>query len=484
MLLTLTTTYQPATDLGYLLHKNPDKLHSKKLSFGQAHVFYPEASVERCTAALLLDVDPVGLVRKAPGSGFALAQYVNDRPYAASSFMSVAINQLFGTLLSGRSKERQDLVEADLPLVATVHALPCRANEDFLRELFEPLGYQVEAERYPLDDKHPEWGLSPYFKLTLNKCCPLRELLIHLYVLIPVLDNKKHYYISVDEIDKLLDFGAGWLNDHPQKERIAQRYFRNLQSFSREALERLKQEQPVPLEDEEAENEGLQADSQEQALEETANPERKTSLNQLRLQAVIDQLQAHNVKTLLDLGCGEGRLLNRLKTDRSLSKIAGCDASIYSLGNAKERIKPDRQRRGEPKIELFQSGLTYRDKRFSGFDAITLVEVIEHIDLPRLSALERVVFEYAKPPLVIVTTPNLEYNALFEFLPQGKFRHSDHRFEWTRQEFENWAHGIAKAYNYVVNFSVIGEVSPEHGAPTQMAVFSQPEPETAEGEPS
>jgi Hen1-like subunit of RNA repair complex len=118
MLLTITTTHSPATDLGYLLHKNPGRIHSFDLSFGQAHVFYPEAREDRCTAALLLDVDPIGLVRgrRGPaGEGAMLEQYVNDRPYVASSFMSVAISRVFGTAMSGRSKERPDLAERELP---------------------------------------------------------------------------------------------------------------------------------------------------------------------------------------------------------------------------------------------------------------------------------------------------------------------------------------------------------------------------------
>lgn len=471
MLLTITTTHHPATDIGYLLHKSPDKLHTKNLSFGQAHVFYPEASESRCTVALLLDVDPVALVRKAPGSGFALDQYVNDRPYAASSFMSVAINRMFGTLLSGTSKQRQTLVDQAMPLVATIHALPCRANEEFLKELFEPLGYQVEMERYTLDEKFPEWGNSPYFKLTLTQTCPLRDLLLHLYVLIPVLDNKKHYYIGKDEIEKLLDFGEDWLKDHPQKEKIAQRYFRNLHSFSREALERLKKEELIAETDEDSPNETLQADTQEEELEATLPAEKKISLNKQRYLAVLDVLKEHQVDTLLDLGCGEGKLLNMLKNEKSFSKIAGCDASMRVLEIAQERLKPDRQRRGEPKIELFQSALTYRDKRFSDYDAITLIEVIEHIDPPRLDALERVVFDSAKPRVVVVTTPNSEYNALFQNLQSGKLRHPDHRFEWTREEFSSWANEIAARNGYTVTFAPIGDEDPLLGTPTQMAVL-------------
>src|SRR5205809_1350020 len=160
MLLTLTTTHDPATDLGYLLHKNPAKLHSFELSFGKAHVFYPEASSHRCTVALLLEVDPVGLVRGKRGQheGGTLDQYVNDRPYVLSSFMSVALGRAFGTAMTGRSKDRQELADQKIPLKATMAVVACRGDESFLREMFEPLGYTVGIERHALDEKFPEWG--------------------------------------------------------------------------------------------------------------------------------------------------------------------------------------------------------------------------------------------------------------------------------------------------------------------------------------
>src|SRR6185369_14859624 len=131
MLLTITTTHQPASDLGYLLHKNPARLHSFALPFGEAHVFYPEANAERCTACLLLNVDPVRLVRgKGDWKDGMLDQYVNDRPYVASSFMSVAISQVFGSALAGRSKEKADRVEVPIPLTVHINVLPVRGGDD------------------------------------------------------------------------------------------------------------------------------------------------------------------------------------------------------------------------------------------------------------------------------------------------------------------------------------------------------------------
>ena len=243
MLLTVATTARPATDLGYLLVKNPARCQSFPLPFGQAHVFYPVAREDRCEAALLLDLDPVGLVRGPrganPGDGGALKQYVNDRPYVASSFLSVAIARVFGSALKGSSKDRPGLAATPLPLEAEVAVLPCRGGEPFLRRLFEPLGYDVEARRLPLDGHFPEWGESPYFRVRLAGTCRLRDLLSHLYVLLPVLDDDKHYWVGQEELDKLLARGEGWLPSHPEREQIARRYLKHQRRLAREALARL-----------------------------------------------------------------------------------------------------------------------------------------------------------------------------------------------------------------------------------------------------
>src|SRR5689334_5645742 len=246
MLLTITTTHQPATDLGYLLHKNPARLHSFALPFGEAHVFYPEANAERCTAALLLDVDPVGLVRnrRGPaGEGGTLEQYVNDRPYVASSFLSVAISRVLASAMGGRSKHRPELADTKLPFQARISVLPCRGGENFLRRLFEPLGYQVEGERHALDNNFPEWGSSSYFTVTLTGEVRLQDLLTHIYVLVPVLDNEKHYWVGDDEVEKLLRHGSGWLSSHPEKEEITRRYLKYRRDLARDALARLTEEE-------------------------------------------------------------------------------------------------------------------------------------------------------------------------------------------------------------------------------------------------
>ena len=466
MLLTITTTHQPATDLGYLLHKNPSRLHSFALSFGEAHVFYPEASSERCTAALLLDVDPVGLVRnrRGPaGEGGTLEQYVNDRPYVASSFLSVAISRVLSSALGGRSKGRPELAAVPIPLQASISVLPCRGGERFLRRLFEPLGYSVVTERHALDEKFPEWGESQYYTVQLNAHVRLQDLLTHIYVLVPVLDNEKHYWVGDDEVEKLLRHGADWLASHPEREEITKRYLKYRRDLAKEALARLvDEESPDP------DIVQVMHNSEEEAVEQ------KLNLNEQRLNAVVAALKSANAKRVLDLGCGEGKLLRVLFDDRSFDAIVGVDVSHRSLQIAYERLRlerlPGRQRE---RIKVIQGSLMYRDQRLAGFDAAAVVEVIEHLDQPRLAAFERVLFEFAKPATVVLTTPNVEYNVRFETLPAGTFRHKDHRFEWTREQFRDWAERISRTYNYEVRYLPVGPEDSVVGAPTQMAVFER-----------
>ena len=464
MLLTITTTHKPATDLGYLLHKNPAKLHSFDLSFGKAHVFYPEATAEQCSAALLLDVDPVGLVRGKRGQheGGTLDQYVNDRPYVLSSFLSVAMGRTFGTAMSGRSKGRQELADQAIPLSAKLTVISCRPGEGLIRELFEPLGYVVTAERHPLDEKFQEWGDGPYYTVTLRGNVRLRDLLNHLYVLIPVLDAEKHYWVGNAEVEKLLRKGGGWLAAHPHKETIVKRYLPRQRGLAREALARL------------VEADNLDPDAKEEAhAQEETKMEEPIRLWQQRMGAVVAVLRSAGAKRVLDLGCGEGKLVRSLLEEKTFTEIVGMDVSYRSLEIASQCLKLDRMpTKQKERLKLMHGSLMYRDKRLAGYDAATVVEVIEHLDAPRLAAFERVLFESARPKTVIVTTPNAEYNVKFETLPAGQFRHKDHRFEWTREQFQQWSSGIAERFGYAVRFLPVGEEDPQVGAPTQMGVFS------------
>jgi 3' terminal RNA ribose 2'-O-methyltransferase Hen1 len=468
MLLTISTTHPPASDLSYLLHKRPDRFQSFDLSFGKAHVFYPEANAERCAVCLMLDVDPVGTVRgKSPDQGFLLAQYVNDRPYTASSFLSVAISQVLGTALQGRCQDRPELVTTAIPLTARIDVLPVRGGERFLRAVFEPLGYTVEARQYPLDDRFPDWGDSPYFSVTVTKTTTLVDWLTHLYVLIPVFDNRKHYFVGEDEIDKLLRKGAGWLAGHPEKDEITRRYLKFRPSLYRLALARLVQEEEPDEADDDEQRPGEKA---EEKLE------KPLSLNEQRLGAVLAALRASGAKRVLDLGCAAGSLIRELLKDKQFEQIVGLDVSIRALEAAQRRLKLDRLPTMQAnRVQLMHGSLMYRDKRLEGFDAAAVVEVVEHLDPPRLAAFERVLFEFARPRTVVLTTPNREYNVMWETLPAGKFRHPDHRFEWDRQEFQSWAASVAERFGYAVRFVPVGPRHDTLGPPTQMGVFERAE---------
>jgi 3' terminal RNA ribose 2'-O-methyltransferase Hen1 len=465
LLLTISTTQEPATDLGYLLHKNPDRHLVTELSFGTAHVFYPEASGRRCTAALLLDIDPVGLVRgnAGPASQFALGSYVNDRPYVASSFLCVALAKLLGTAMSGRSKERPELAAVAIPLEIGLPVLPCRGGEALLRRLFGPLGYRVSARSLPLDAQFPGWGDSDYLAVTLTTTARLQDVLQQIFVLLPVLDDDKHYWVGADEVAKLLRRGGQWLAGHPDRELIAERYLRHDRRLTRAALAAL-------VADEGADPD--QADAQQDAAEEAA--EARIGLHDQRIMAVTEAIAASGARRVLDLGCGSGKLMGALLRLGGVRHVTGVDVSHRALQGAARRLHLDAMSpRERERVELLHGSLTYRDSRLRDFDAAALMEVVEHIDPPRLGAFERSVFGWARPGTVVMTTPNAEYNVLFEGLAPGTPRHRDHRFEWTRPQFAQWAAAVAGRNGYQVALSGIGPADPRLGCPTQLALFSR-----------
>jgi 3' terminal RNA ribose 2'-O-methyltransferase Hen1 len=457
VLLTVSTTHDPATDLGYLLVKHPDRVHRFDLPTGSAYVCFPEATPQRCTAALILDVDSRRLTtHRGRANTFALQPYVNDRPYAASSLLAAALNRAFRSALRGESKDRPQLAATAIPLQMRIPVLPARGGGgDLAQRLFAPLGWTVASTPIPLDTQHPEWGASRYVDLTLTGTLRLSDALNHLYVLLPVLDDAKHYWVALDEVDKLLRAGEGWLAGHPERGLIARRYLAHRRSLAEAALTRLVE----PPTDETA-----------QVVEE---PEVKLPfLAERRRAAVLGALVPSGASRVLDLGCGSGALMADLVREQRFTEVVGVDIDTRALELAERRLRLDRlPQRQRERIKLWQSGLTYADDRLRGFDAAVLMEVIEHLDLVRLPALEAAVFGHANPATVVVTTPNAEYNVRYEGLPAGKFRHHDHRFEWTRQQFRDWADQVARRYGYQVEIEGVGDSDAQLGTPTQLAVF-------------
>ena len=466
MLLTITYEGQNTQELGFLLHKNPARAQQFELSYGRAYVFYPEVSDERTTAALLLDIDPLDLARGKIGSKEGgLFDYVNDRPYASTSFMSTAIARVFGTAMNGRCDKRPELAASPLKLTARLYSLKDGGDTGLASELFEPLGYTVTARRTGLDDKFPEWGASPYIDLEISGTVRLSDLLNHIYVLIPVFDTQKHYYMAEDEIKKLLDHGEGWLSEHPYREKITRRYFTARRSYARRALD-------ILLADEEAVDSGEETDETETETKE--GKDARAPLNSQRMEAVKNAVIASGASSVIDLGCGECRLTSLLLSEQQIKKVTACDVSASVLEKAAQRLHIDRmQPYRRSKLTLMQASLTYRDERFKGYDCACVIEVIEHIEPMRLPALERSVFEFAAPGTVIITTPNKEYNANYKHMTEDTLRHGDHRFEWTRDEFRLWTEHICERFGYSCEISGIGETDEQLGAPTQMGVFTK-----------
>ncbi|MDE5569412.1 MAG: 3' terminal RNA ribose 2'-O-methyltransferase Hen1 [Ruminococcus sp.] len=466
MLLTITYEGENTQNLGFLLHKNPDRAQQFELSFGKAYVFYTEVSNECTTAALLLDIDPIDLARGKIGSkDGGLFDYVNDRPYAATSFMSTAINRVFGTAMNGKCDKMQFLADTPLKLTAYVSSLKDSGDTELAQQLFEPLGYTVKTERAKLDERFPEWGISPYIELTISGTVRLADMLNHLYVLIPVFDKQKHYYIADDEIQKLINHGEGWLASHPYREKIARRYFMAKKSYARKAIDILLADEPE-----------LNETAGESETNDNAESEKHTPLNTLRLNAVKDAVLSSGASTVIDLGCGECRLTSLLLNESQIKKVTACDVSVHELEKATGRLHLDRmQSYRKNKLILMQASLTYKDKRFEGYDCACIVEVIEHIEPMRIPAMERSVFEFAAPKTVIVTTPNREYNENYQFLNSDELRHNDHRFEWTREEFKSWTEHICGTFGYTCEISGIGDNDDNYGTPTQMGVFTKNE---------
>ena len=474
MLVTITATRPegadwPATDLGYLLAKNPAVVQDFSHGFGRSRMFYPEADEQRCTAALYVEIDPIALIRtrNLDTADFSLSQYVNDRPYTATSLLAGAIGQVFRTAIRGASKDRPELAATAIPL--TLHLPVVAASPAFVERVFAPLGWEVAATSLPLDPAFPDWGESRYCDVTLTGVARVSDALSQLYVLLPVLDGAKHYWIDPSEVEKLLRAGEAWLAGHPDRELITRRYLGRRPTLVRSALARLAESDEVP----EAELDNAVDAAEAEDAAETAPEAPRVSLAAARREAVLTALKDVGGRRVLDLGCGGGALLRPLLQDRYFTEIVGVDVSARALQYASRKLGLDRQpQMVAARLTLKQGSLTYTDAALKGYDAAVLMEVVEHVDPPRLGSLEHAVFAAARPAAVIVTTPNAEYNVRYETLEAGRMRHRDHRFEWTRAEFAAWAEGVAARRGYAVEYRGVGEVDPELGASTQMAVFT------------
>lgn len=465
----ITITLEPeagseldATALSHLLRKRPERLQTFELSVGKAHVFYPEYSPERTTAALLLEVDAIGLVRnkRFRGDNGVLDYYINDRPYTASSLLAVALGKVLRSAMTETSEAHPDLAVAPLPLRLEVPVISTRGRDghELVRRLFAPLGWSIDQRPIALDEAYPLWEDSRYSSLVLTGTVPLNLALRQLYVLLPVLDDSKHYWVNDDEAEKLVRQGEGWLPGHPERALISHRYLAHQKDLVESVDARIAATAPEPA---------VEPAEPVQPRGSTAPP-----LRVRRAEAVIAALKDCGAHTVVDVGCGPGALLRRLQKDSFFTKIIGTDVSARSLEQAARALNLDELADADrDRIKLLHSSAVYRDQRIAGLDAVVLMEVIEHIEPSRLPALEDSIFAGAKPRSVVVTTPNSEFNRLYPSLAAGTMRHEDHRFEWTRAEFAGWADALAERHGYNVEYRPVGDESPGAGPATQMAIF-------------
>ena len=420
VLLTITT-HQPATDLGFLLHKNPERLHD-----GGAVV---RAGARRSTRRRPTSAAPPRCSSRSTRSAWSAtarargqrvrrcAQYVNDRPYVASSFLRVAISKLFGTAMTGRSKERPELADAHPPCSKLAsRCSPCRGRRRRCsRRLFEPLGYDGGGRsRSPLDAASPSGATAATSTSRSAATMRARDLLEHLFVLLPVLDDDKHYWVGDDEVDKLLRRGGDWLAAPPRTGAdrpplppprppahhatpwpgCSGRGRRRRPATSAEAARRRG-------------GGGREADQPQRAA-----PRRRGRRARPRRRPA----------GCVDLGCGEGKLLRRLlrrPAVRPRSSASTSRTGRWSIAARRLRLDdmPPRQRAarrpvpGRAHLPRPPPGGLRRGGRGRGRSSTST--------RPACGAFERGVFGDARPQPSIVTTPNVEYNVLFETLPAG-----------------------------------------------------------------
>ncbi|MBE7194102.1 MAG: 3' terminal RNA ribose 2'-O-methyltransferase Hen1 [Gordonia polyisoprenivorans] len=432
----------PATDVGYLLHKHPDRVQRFPTSQGVATVFYPIADDDRCRVAM--HVDGIG-IRPTRDSG--TSRYVTAVPYEASTRMVVALGKVFGDALAGRCHQRPELVDRTWDLTVRAAAVPCPGGPDNVsaEDLFEPLGWTVEMTREALVPV--EWGSSDHGVLTVRGSFRVVDALRHLAVLVPVLTRDKHYFVDDAEIEKLVRLGDSWLPAHPHAAAITRAYLKNLPGLAERAITMVSG-----------------ADAPAAGITDT-----RKRLSHNRTEEVLGLLSASGARSVLDVGCGEGRLLAELAARTPIPRLAGVDVAADALHRAARRLELVRQ------VELWQSSLMYADPRCSGYDAVVLMEVIEHIDRGRLPVAMASVFDDMAPATVVVTTPNREFNARYG-LAAGELRHPDHRFEFDRTEFADWCAEVSAEFDYTHVRGGIGDRDAEAGSPTQYAVFTRTDP--------
>lgn len=445
MQLTIQASGDNVKAISYLLSKNPDNLYERNHKGHLVRLFYSKFTEEEVEVTIFVTPDPIELLQNRSNS-YDITHYINDREFAVSSIFTSFVRSALGTALNGQPKEEYlKWVSYRFPFKFQFGPVASTFSDLQIKDLFEPIGYEVSISRPEIDYAIDLKEKSSARMITLSANQTLQDALRHLFVLIPVIDDYKHYFIDEKEIEKLQRYGEGWLEEHPKRDSIYRQALRFKEIYSQ--VER--------------------PSSQEQTDEEA----KKVRLNDLRYGKIVEKAEIMRPKSIVDFGSGEGKLSLRLGFLEGVKEILAVEPSEIENLKAKRRFEKVKDQPNFVEPETLWGSLFYFDERLKGKDLIILCEVIEHIDEYRLpKAMDMILHQYT-PESLIITTPNKEYNVVYDM--EENYRHSDHRFEWTRQEFREWCHARNHQNLYELEFLGIGQEHLSQGFPTQMCVFKR-----------
>lgn len=445
MQLTIHAKGENAGNLSYFLGKHPDRPFTRETKYGKVEAKF--LHYRQNEVIFYITFHPNGLSLVKESDFHQLEDYINDREFSLSSIFLTNIRHSIGYVLSD---EKEGITE-NMHFSVSLSPLSTRLPDHAITELFEPLGYDVSIEKIESDYTF-DVDSGRVVSLTLTSQTNVVDVFRHLYVLIPIMDNYKHYDIDSNEAEKLLRFGAKWLEQHPKREFITRRFVGYRKGLANDVLSTF--------------------EPKEKELTNNEEPEVKTPLGKLRYSAFADKVKELPIQSVVDMGAGEGRLVELLVQNEQLTEILACEPTVNGLDRMKRLISIlERKKKVRVKPSIIQSSLFYRDERLLHKDALILCEVIEHIERERVDQVLSTILSYYQPTYFIFSTPNYEYNDIYGL--EGALRHNDHRFELTRKEFHSLVERHANENNYSFDIIGIGEEHTELGFPTQMAVLKK-----------
>ncbi|WP_307473343.1 methyltransferase domain-containing protein [Cytobacillus purgationiresistens] len=440
MQLTIHAKGDKVNVLSHLLAKNPENLYERNHKGHIIRLFYDRFTDNEVEATIYAVPDPIVLTRDRANT-YDITHYINDREFAVSSIFLSFIRSALSTGLNGLPKdEYREWVDHEFDYTFSFGPVSTSLKEKELEGLFGPLGFELSF-------MYPYGKGSPHY-LVLKGKTTLQRGLRQLYVLIPVIDNYKHYYIDEKEREKLERYGEGWLSTHPQKSFIIQKALRFKELFAKMEESNINPK-PVPSKD-------------------------KVSLNVQRYERIIQIINAAEDKeSIVDFGSGEGKLSTKLGFVNGVKEILAVEPSERETLKASKRFNEAASHNQFNMPQTIWGSLFYYDERLKHKDVMILCEVIEHIDIDRLKKVMDTILGQYQPKLLIITTPNSEYNERYDL--GQHYRHEDHRFELTRTEFTSWCHERSHGYPYLCSISGIGDEDEKFGSPTQICVFEREE---------